>query len=49
MITDAMLTALLFGGMTLLSFGFAAAFFKLFDAHDAQKGIRGAFPFIIFG
>ncbi|MEP1198093.1 DUF4149 domain-containing protein [Tateyamaria sp.] len=46
MISVAMLlTALLFGGMTLFSFGFAAVLFNVFDAPVARKGIRGAFPF----
>lgn len=37
--------AVLFGGMTLFSFGFAAVLFKVFDAPVARKGIRGAFPY----
>jgi len=40
-----LLTALLFGGMTLFSFGFAAVLFKVFDAPAARTGIRGTFPF----
>ena len=40
-----LLTALLFGGMTLFSFGFAAVLFKVFEAPAARNGIRGAFPF----
>ena len=40
-----LLTALLFGGMTLFSFGFAAVLFKSFDAPTARRGIRGAFPY----
>ncbi|MEP1353097.1 MAG: DUF4149 domain-containing protein [Tateyamaria sp.] len=40
-----LLTALLFGGMTLFSFGFAAVLFNVFDAPVARKGIRGTFPF----
>ena len=39
-----LLTALLFGGMTLFSFGFAAVLFKVFGASEARQGIRGAFP-----
>jgi len=39
------LTALLFGGMTLFSFGFAAVLFAVFGPEDARKGIRGAFPY----
>lgn len=40
-----LLTALLFGGMTLFSFGFAAVLFKVLEASAARTGIRGAFPF----
>lgn len=40
-----LLTALLFGGMVLFSFGFAVVLFKVFDASDARRGIRGAFPY----
>lgn len=42
----ALLTAaLLFGGMTLFSFGFAAALFKVYGADAARQGIRGTFPY----
>ncbi|WP_299614321.1 DUF4149 domain-containing protein [uncultured Tateyamaria sp.] len=39
-----LLTALLFGGMTLFSFGFAAVLFANYEPALARKGIRGAFP-----
>lgn len=39
-----LLTALLFGGMTLFSFGFAAVLFAVYGPDAARKGIRGAFP-----
>ncbi|MEL6466680.1 MAG: DUF4149 domain-containing protein [Pseudomonadota bacterium] len=39
-----LLTALLFGGMTLFSFGFAAVLFSAFGPDDARKGIRATFP-----
>lgn len=39
-----LLTALLFGGMTLFSFGFAASLFHVFDTDTARKGLRGTFP-----
>ncbi|MGR3492658.1 MAG: DUF4149 domain-containing protein [Shimia sp.] len=37
-------TAILLGGMTAYSFGFAALMFHLFDEKDARKALRGAFP-----
>lgn len=37
-------TALLFGGMTLYSFGFAAFLFKALPAHAAGAALRKAFP-----
>ena len=40
-----LLVSLLFGGMTLFSFGFAAVLFQVYDAPLARQGIRGAFPF----
>ncbi|MEO0379606.1 MAG: DUF4149 domain-containing protein [Pseudomonadota bacterium] len=40
-----LLSALLFGGMALFSFGFAAVLFKVYDAPNARIGIRGAFPY----
>lgn len=40
-----LMTALVFGGMTLFSFGFAAVLFAVFDGDTARRGIRGAFPF----
>lgn len=39
-----LLTALLFGGMALFSFGFAAVLFAVYGPEQARKGIRGAFP-----
>jgi hypothetical protein len=39
-----LLTALLFGGMTLYSFGFAAFLFTAFPAEVAGPTIRRAFP-----
>ena len=39
-----LLAALLFGGMTLFSFGFAAVLFSVYGPDLARKGIRGAFP-----
>ena len=39
-----LLAALLFGGMTLFSFGFAAVLFAVYGPELARKGIRGAFP-----
>ncbi len=38
-------TALLFGGMTLYAFGFAAFIFKALPAETAGKTIRRAFPY----
>ncbi|WP_147125179.1 DUF4149 domain-containing protein [Shimia ponticola] len=38
------LTAALFGGMVLYSFGFAALVFKLFDQTQARYALRHAFP-----
>ena len=38
------LTATLFGGMMLYSFGFAALMFKLFDHKQARYALRHAFP-----
>jgi len=38
------LTATLFGGMVLYSFGFAALVFKLFDQKQARYALRHAFP-----
>jgi hypothetical protein len=37
-------TALLFGGMTLYSFGFAAFLFKALPAKTAGEALRRAFP-----
>ena len=37
--------ALVFGGMTLFSFGFAAVLFKVYGPEEARRGIRGAFPY----
>lgn len=37
-------TALLFGGMTLYSFGFAAFLFKALPAKTAGQALRRAFP-----
>jgi hypothetical protein len=37
-------TALLFGGMTLYSFGFAAFLFKTLPAKTAGEALRRAFP-----
>ena len=37
-------TALLFGGMTLYSFGFAAFLFTAFPAKTAGEALRRAFP-----
>ena len=39
-----LVTALLFGGMTLYSFGFAAFLFKALPALDAGATLRLAFP-----
>ncbi|MBY5932877.1 DUF4149 domain-containing protein [Tateyamaria omphalii] len=39
-----LLTALLFGGMTLFSFGFAAVLFAIYGPDDARRGIRNTFP-----
>ena len=39
-----LLAALLFGGMTLFSFGFAAVLFAIYGPEQARTGIRGAFP-----
>lgn len=39
-----LLAALLFGGMTLFSFGFAAVLFAVYGPDAARTGIRGAFP-----
>ena len=39
-----LVTALLFGGMTLYSFGFAAFLFKALPAPDAGATLRLAFP-----
>ena len=38
------LTALLFGGMTLYSFGFAAFLFSALPPHTAGPTLRAAFP-----
>ncbi len=40
-----LMVSLLFGGMTLFSFGFAAVLFQVYDAPLARQGIRGAFPY----
>lgn len=40
-----LLAALLFGGMTLFSFGFAAVLFAVYGPDEARTGIRGAFPY----
>ncbi|MDG0857640.1 DUF4149 domain-containing protein [Roseateles puraquae] len=37
-------TALLFGGMTLYAFGFAAVLFKTLPMPSARAVLRGAFP-----
>jgi Domain of unknown function (DUF4149) len=37
-------TSLLFGGMTLYSFGFAAFLFKALPAKTAREALRRAFP-----
>ncbi|TMM51284.1 DUF4149 domain-containing protein [Sulfitobacter sabulilitoris] len=39
-----LVTALLFGGMTLFAFGFAAALFKTLPVAEARKVIRASFP-----
>ncbi|WP_299546153.1 DUF4149 domain-containing protein [uncultured Tateyamaria sp.] len=39
-----LLAGLLFGGMTLFSFGFAAVLFAIYGPDAARRGIRGAFP-----
>ncbi|KIC49037.1 DUF4149 domain-containing protein [Tateyamaria sp. ANG-S1] len=39
-----LLTALLFGGMTLFSFGFAAVLFAVYGPDNARHGIRNTFP-----
>lgn len=39
-----LLAALLFGGMTLFSFGFAAVLFAVYGPDEARKGIRQTFP-----
>ncbi|MEX0312120.1 MAG: DUF4149 domain-containing protein [Tateyamaria sp.] len=39
-----LMAALLFGGMTLFSFGFAAVLFAVYGPDAARTGIRGAFP-----
>ncbi|APX11234.1 DUF4149 domain-containing protein [Tateyamaria omphalii] len=39
-----LLAALLFGGMTLFSFGFAAVLFAVYGPDDARRGIRNTFP-----
>ena len=48
-----LLTAALFGGMVLYSFGFAPFIFTQFDAVQAGKTIRAAFPwyytFVLIG
>ncbi len=43
-ITALLLTAFLFGGMLLYSFGFAAFLFSLLPAADAGSILRKAFP-----
>ena len=44
-----LVTALLFGGMTLYSFGFAAFLFSALPADTAGKALRRAFPlFYVF-
>ena len=40
-----LLTATLFGGMMLFSFGFAMLMFKIFDKGEARRAIRESFPF----
>lgn len=40
-----LITALLFGGMTLYSFGFAAFLFTALPADVAGRALRRAFPF----
>lgn len=40
-----LITALLFGGMTLYSFGFAAFLFTTLPAETAGLALRRAFPF----
>ncbi|WP_299626996.1 DUF4149 domain-containing protein [uncultured Tateyamaria sp.] len=39
-----LIAALLFGGMTLFSFGFAAVLFAVIGPDQARLAIRGAFP-----
>jgi hypothetical protein len=39
-------TALLFGGMTLYSFGFAAFLFSALPAKTAAETLRRAFPWV---
>jgi Domain of unknown function (DUF4149) len=47
--TGLLLTALLFGGMVLYSFGFAAFVFSALPAETARAALRSAFPhFYIF-
>ena len=43
-ITAVLLTAIVFGGMVLYSFGFAAFLFKTLPAEDAGSILRKAFP-----
>lgn len=40
-----LLTSLLFGGMTLYSFGLAAVLFKSLPAETARRVLRRAFPY----
>ncbi len=40
-----LITSLLFGGMTLYSFGFAAFLFNALPAETARLALRRAFPF----
>ncbi len=44
LISAVLVTALLFGGMTLFSFGFAAILFTALPADSARSVIRAAFP-----
>ena len=44
MIALKMITSLLFGGMTLFSFGFAFALLRQMGMNDARKIIRSTFP-----
>jgi Domain of unknown function (DUF4149) len=47
-ITAHLILALLFGGMTLFSFGFAPLLFNSLDPSQARITIRKAFPFLLY-